>query len=140
MRKIIVLLGLLLLLTVQSFAIDQFIGAVYWSDDCIKVSWDSVADADDYEVKIVWIDPENECEYYIGMTTETSITIDRPRTGHFKVMVRSHKKVDGVDYYSEVWASSDDPEYSTVDGEKMGWIVFFKVPPVGGINISKFGR
>jgi hypothetical protein len=106
--------------------------ALYVTNDKVRMAWDVVPMADYYEVKAVWVGSSGvKQEYPIGITEDVEADVSRPRTGHFFMKVRACNE-EGCGEYSE----STDPTVSTVDGEPMGWRVFFELPPPpsGGID------
>lgn len=102
-------------------------GVEYVKTDDIIFAWDISSEASRYEVIATWIDPTNEFEYDLGETTNTQITVSRPRTGHFKFKVRACS-----DSECSEWSESTDPTKATVDSQPKGWWVFWKVPPPTG--------
>lgn len=107
----------------------EWFGTMYVSPDQVTVAWDAPDDdrVTHYEVQAVWIDQDPAQVIEIGTTTETQVTVERPRTGHFVIRVRSCSE----DAESE-WAVSADPEHTKGDP----WRIYFAVPSVGGITIK----
>jgi len=98
------------------------VGAEYTTTKQLTLAWDCIAEAMYYEVKALWIDPSTPVEYFVGRTSECQALISKPRTGHFKYRVRSHKSAN---LYS-VWADSTDKTDAIVNGQPMGWWIFWK--------------
>lgn len=134
--RIVLLAAMLFFFTTNAAAATtRKIGAEYTSDDKITVAWDPSDGAVGYEVKLVMDDKTPVTEYALGRTSETQITIMRPRAGHFTAYVRAYKDAvcqappcDPPRLYS-TWSESTDEAVGTVDGQPMGWWIYFKVPP-----------
>lgn len=133
MKRIISALFLVLLVCGVGRAeiIATWPGTMYVSPDQVTVSWSAPDDArvTHYEVEAVWIDQDPGQVIELGTTTENSMVIERPRTGHFVIRVRSVS--DTAELESE-WAVSTEPEHT----EGGPWRIYFSVPSVGGITIE----
>lgn len=132
-RRIISALFLLLLVCGISRAeiTAEWPGTMYVSPDRVTVQWQAPDDdrITHYEAQAVWIDQDPEQVIELGTTTDTQITVERPRTGHFVIRVRSVS--DSHDMVSE-WAVSSEEEHA-LPGP---WRIYFSVPAVGGITIE----
>jgi hypothetical protein len=87
-----------------------------------------------YELRLVGIKTTGELvplpsEQLSSSVKEKQLT--RPRTGDFKVQIRACNGSKCSE-----WADSKDPQYATVNGQPMGWILRWKVPKPGGIIIG----
>ena len=107
-------------------------GAEYTSAEKGTVAWDCVPEAIYYEVKIVWLDPTIPIEYALGQVTQCQIEVLKPRTGHFKAMVRACKTPD----LCSDWADSTNKEYASVNGISCGWWIFWKQAPPSQVIIE----
>ena len=106
-------------------------GTMYVSPDRVTVSWSAPADdrITHYEVEAVWIDQDPGQVIDLGTTTDTQMVVERPRTGHFVIRVRSISDTAGLE--SE-WAVSTEPEHTN----DAPWRIYFTVPSIGGITIE----
>lgn len=128
---LILLVGVLIYNVAKAEIIDEWYGTMYVSPDQVNVEWDHAEDdrVTHYEVEAVWIDQNPPQVVEIGTTSEKSMVVERPRTGHFVIRVRSVAEDledgDGNTLKSE-WATSSDPEDTNDDP----WRVYFVVPAI----------
>ena len=135
-------------------------------DPQITLVWNAVEDADGYQIKLIMTDRVPVTEYARGETRQTQMTVKRPRAGHFDGAVRAYKdgfvctnaegekiicNPDGAGHldhceteftgcaqgrlYSD-WTLSTDKERATVNGEPMGWWIYWKVPKPGCVIVE----
>lgn len=131
------LVALLVGLSLSSGVPQHLTGREYVvKEDTVKIEWGAVVHPDlkNYEYRCLMFDKEPITEYERGVTTATNHVFPRPRTGHFEFQVRACPTQGEC---SE-WAVSTDPQYATVDGQSMGWWVFWKRTPPGGVIIEDF--
>jgi len=112
--------------------LDRWDGTEYWfyTSDNPTVAWDIVPTALAYELKIVWL--ETDQEYNLGVTTQTQVDLIIPRVGHYKVMARACKLIDCDDTNPDdvsTWADSTDVAYASVDGQPGIWRLHFEIAP-----------
>ena len=91
-----------------------------FTNDTWTVAWDPVATATEYEYRV--FNFERKVYMVIGRTSQTQVTVNLPKTGHWVFEVRSF---DGT-LYSETWASSIDDNYAS---PKSWWIFTWLAPP-----------
>lgn len=104
---------------------DQWDGTEYASSDNLTMTWDIMPRTNYYEVQMVHTDDSaHQTTYNMGTTTENSITVTRPRAGHFIAMVRACNTAG-----CSIWSQSIDPTYAIVDGNPGAWRVFWKLAP-----------
>lgn len=122
-----------LFFTIESIALTSiFQGVIHFTDDpTITLAWSESEGAIDYDVKVAWIDPTMAHEYFIETTTGLQSVIPRPRTGHFKFMVKACNIADDETRQCSEWADSTittcvapDP----IDNVQRAFIAYWKVP------------
>lgn len=88
-------------------------GEMHVSPDQVPIAWDAPDDSrvTHYEIRILWLDQNPPMIINLGETTETQAIIERPRTGHFKIQVRSLSR-EYPDKTSE-WTDSLTPDDTT---------------------------
>lgn len=124
MKSFIFALGLFLLapFCLLGASSSQFIGCLYTIDaDKVKLSWTAGQRVDYYEVQLVLLD--KNANLPIQTTTTTDITLPRPRSGFFKVRVRSCNS-----HSKSAWVESVDINNSKVGGQNMAWMIYWKLP------------
>lgn len=117
------------------------------SSGSVTLQWDVVTGIPDvwYEIRVIMFDKEPNTTYAAGITSETSILILRPRSGHFRFEVRACRYSDchcepdsNADPCTDDrsgWAQSTNPAHGATDldgdgvYEPMGWWVYWKTPP-----------
>ena len=105
-------------------------GVIYVTDSSIKLTWDAVNGAAYYEVQALWIDPkDNPVVYTIGQFTDTTVTINKPKVGHFYLRVRACNDENEC----SPWSESIDPEKTQI---KKPFYIYFKLSPTGDIIIE----
>lgn len=130
-----VLSGLFLVLLICGVAragtIAAWNGTMYVSPDQVTVTWDAVNDTrvTGYELRVLWIDQRPPQIIEIGDTNATNMTVQGPRTGHFKLQVRS---VSDTHNMTSRWANSTSNE----DTAGAPWRIYFTVPSVEGVNVE----
>lgn len=99
----------------------------------LTCNWTAVTDAEGYEVRLYHMERDVENVLASGKTTNTTLTFQLPRTGHYIVKIRPCR-----DDYTDCaeWSESIDPTTSDVDGESAGWAVYGYVESPGGIVIE----
>jgi hypothetical protein len=112
----------LLLLVSISFAQAIYVYRLEYNET-VTVGWDAVSDAIHYEIRLVGIKPKNNYVIYPSeQTINIEKVINRPHTGTIKVQVRACNNSNCSE-----WADSTDPQYATVNGQAMGWNLFWKI-------------
>jgi hypothetical protein len=103
---------------------------VAWTDTQTGITY--------YEIRLIGI-KVNLQEVIFPSETLTMSTREkeliRPRSGDFKVQVRACNATQCSE-----WADSKDPKYATVNGQPMGWIIKWKVPPPTNIIIGFWNK
>jgi len=110
---------------------------IYLVRESCTVAWDVAENATSYEVKPVWVDSQGDKHQYASIpTTNTQLTVYRPRGGFFVFYARSLRSAPGEEDQESPWIASTNPEYATVNGQPKGWRVYFEIPPPasGGID------
>jgi len=114
---------------VNADIIAEWNGTLYIAEDNITVAWDAAERAEWYEIRLLWLDPKSgPVIYNIGRTSETRITISKPKVGHFSIQIRSCNQ-----YGCSRWIES------TNSGDvKNGKIfrIYFRLSPPSSINIE----
>ena len=130
MKNKIFIQNIFLLLAVNAYGYDQWMGTEYQIDQpSITLAWDTSVGATKYEVIAVWIDPEPDFVYQLGDTTGLQMVVQRIRTGHFVFKVRACNSVGCSDR-----ADASIPEFGIVDGQPQGWRIYWKMPaPTGPV-------
>jgi hypothetical protein len=141
--KALILLATSALLLLSTPAMGIGPGYEYMIDSpSVTLQWDAVPVAAAYRIRAVMFDKVPETTYATGITTENSIPILRPRSGHFRFEVQACRLTDcsvvdpavPEDDLSD-WARSDDVLYGVTDldgdstYEPMAWWVYWKTPP-----------
>lgn len=139
----VTLLVLQLLFVAPASSTISFVDSPLYEVDTAQVTfyWDPPSSGptpSGYEVKLNSIDTGQN---FIYTTPSPSVTISRPRTGHFIVLVRSYILVDGQKNYSTAWiaSTSNTDAQIWVNGvfvRQGGWILFWKMPAPGGGGIE----
>ena len=107
-------------------------GVTYITDtETITIGWDASVGATNYEFQVETLFRKPITLYANGNTTELTVPIKRPRTGHFRFMVRACNNGNCSD-----WAVSDNALHGMVDGENKAWWVYWKPPKVGGVIVE----
>ena len=98
----------------------------------IQMSWDSVANATRYEVRLYNQERGVIVELDENTTPGLSITFELPYSGHFVGQVRACND-EAMPICSE-WSLSTNPEVASVNGENRAWWLYGYVAPPGGID------
>lgn len=107
---------------INAASVVKFIGSLYTIDsDTITVSWSPGQNVEYYEAQLILID--KDINYPIKTTTSNSCVFQRPRSGHFKIRVRSCNS-----QYKSPWVETTELQNAKVDGENMAWIIYWKLP------------
>lgn len=127
----IIFVFVLLTLPVKAEILDVWSGDMYVVTESVIVSWDNPQDdrITHYEVQVLWLDQTPPMPIGIGTTTNTQMLIEKPRTGHFSLRIRSANDTETSDWATSINAGD------TIDGTPFR--LYFVVSPIeGGIEIK----
>lgn len=119
-------------------AFQKFIGCIYTllGGSKLKVAWDVQVStppkpaAEYFELRLRLIDKDFAYPIVTVQATDTwEYEFNQPRAGNFVVECRSCRanSVDPLNPFCSEWSISDDPTRATVDGNPMGWRVFWQL-------------
>jgi hypothetical protein len=105
-------------------------------DDTIPIAWDGDANATYYEFEVLWVDPDPAVKIAQGQTPGTTIDLNRTRTGHIVLKVRSCNAEGCSD-----WCYSTDKDCSVVWVDPItktghGWLIFWRPAPPSGLGVN----
>ena len=103
----------------------------YVKYDNVTIAWDAVQNATRYEMKV--IRRETGQVFAIASNiTDTQVTVERPKSGHFEFQVRACN-----DLGCSRWSISTSDEDSATENCKEGWEIYWKPSgPTGPIIIQ----
>jgi hypothetical protein len=141
--KILLLLATSALLFLSTPAMGIGPGYEYMIDSpSVTLQWDAIPEAAAYRIRVIMFDKVPETTYATGITTESSMPILRPRSGHFRFEAQACRLADCSVVDPAVpendlsdWARSDDVLHGVTDldgdgtYEPMAWWVYWKTPP-----------
>lgn len=138
LKRLFLIFVIFFTLTLEPFA-QSIYTYVYDYNGKPTVAWtDTQTGVTYYEIRLIGI-KQNLQEVIFPSETLTMSTREkeliRPRSGNFKVQVRACN----ASKCSE-WADSKDPEYATVNGQPMGWIITWKVPAPTNVIIGFWNK
>lgn len=105
-------------------AVTTFLGAEHTVTGEFGLAWSAAENAEFYELKAIWMDVTPNIEYDLGRTSDLTIRVNLPRSGHFVCTIRSGRwdEDSQQEVYSE-WGYSTDAEHSKVNDINMAWRV-----------------
>jgi len=127
----------------------HFVAKVRSCNDLFNFAWSATEGATSYEIVVEWIYPQGTVvtDTQIVTTTNAVFTLP-PNGGTHNAKYRSIYSDGSFSDWSPTlssptplpacsdWSLSTDPAKATVQGQAMGWRIFWRTSPPGGVIIS----